>query len=144
MSPIDPSDSRTTYHDFQALTRLRGELGDNPDGALSKTAQQFEAYFLQEMMKSMRKTVEKSDLVENGTVDFYEEMLDKELAMAISKRGGIGLAQTLEAQIQRLKGNASEPAGAVPAGLPLIKPSVSYSVKPAAIKAYELMPKVSP
>lgn len=144
MNQTDPIDSRATYHDFHALTRLRGQVGESPDGALKQTAQQFEAYFLQEMMKSMRKTVEKSDLVEQGSVDFYEEMMDKELAMSMSRRGGIGLAQSLEAQIQRLKGAANNDPTPKDQGLPLNKPDTAHALKPAAAKAYELMSKEQP
>ncbi len=144
MSPIDASDSRTTYHDFHALTRLRGQVNESPDGALKQTAQQFEAYFLQEMMKSMRKTVEKSDLVEQGSVEFYEELMDKELAMSMARRGGIGLAQSLEAQIQRLKGSPGIDRDTQNPGLPLNKPDMAHPLKPAAAKAYELISKEQP
>lgn len=140
---LEISDGLGTYHDFQALTRLRGQVNEKPQGALKQTAQQFEAYFLQEMMKSMRKTVEKSDLVEQGTVEFYEEMMDKEFAMLMAKNGGIGLAKTLEAQIQRLK---ESPAAADVSGkgFPLNRPDTPMSIKPGAAQAYELMRKELP
>ncbi len=142
-SSLDIKDSLGTYHDFQALTRLRGQVNEKPQGALKQTAQQFEAYFIQEMMKSMRKTVEKSDLVEQGTVEFYEEMMDKEFAMLMAKNGGIGLAKTLEAQIQRLKESpvATDPSGK---GFPLNRPETPMSIKPGAAQAYELMRKELP
>jgi Rod binding domain-containing protein len=144
MSQSDPIDGRTTYHDFHALTRLRGQVSESPDGALKQTAQQFEAYFLQEMIKSMRKTVEKSDLVEQGSVEFYEEMMDKELAMTMARRGGIGLAQTLEAQIQRFKAGASSDRDLKDQGLPLNKPDSAHILKPAAARAYDLIRKELP
>jgi flagellar protein FlgJ len=144
MNQTDPIASRATYHDFHALTRLRGQVAESPDGALKQTAQQFEAYFLQEMMKSMRKTIEKSDLIEQGSVEFYEEMMDKELAMSMSRRGGIGLAQSLEAQILRLKGAPNIDLASKDQGLPLNKPDVAHSVKPAAAQAYERMSKEQP
>lgn len=144
MSPSDTIDSRTTYHDFQALTRLRGQVSENPDEALKQTAQQFEAYFLQEMMKSMRKTVEKSDLVEHGSVEFYEELMDKELAMSMARRGGIGLAASMEAQIQRMKGSTQDALDQKGGGLPMNRPDIPHSLKPAAAKAYDLIRKDLP
>lgn len=141
---IDINDSLGTYHDFHALTRLRGQVNEKPQGALKQTAQQFEAYFLQEMMRSMRKTVEKSDLVEQGTVEFYEEMMDKEFAMLMAKNGGIGLAQTLEAQIQRLKAPPSGGNESSGQGYPLNRPDTPMSIKPGAAQAYELMRKELP
>jgi peptidoglycan hydrolase FlgJ len=143
-SSIDLTDSLGTYHDFHALTRLRGQANEKPQGALKQTAQQFEAYFLQEMMKSMRKTVEKSDLVEQGTVEFYEEMMDKEFAMMMAKRGGIGLAKTLEAQIQRLKESPATGNELTGKGFPLNRVETPMSIKPGAAQAYELMRKELP
>ncbi len=140
---LEINDGLGTYHDFQALSRLRGQVNEKPQGALKQTAQQFEAYFLQEMMKSMRKTVEKSDLVEQGTVEFYEEMMDKEFAMLMAKNGGIGLAKTLEAQIQRLKESPAA-ADASGKGFPLNRPDTPMSIKPGAAQAYELMRKELP
>lgn len=86
----------SSYLDFNALAQLRGEAAHDPNKAARKTAEQFESYFLQQMMKEMRATVEKSDLVESNAMDTYQDMMDKEVAQQMVRRGGIGLANMLE------------------------------------------------
>ena len=71
--------SSGSYLDFNALTQLKGDAARDPSKAVRKTAEQFEAYFIQQMMKSMRDTIEKSDLVEGGNMEMYQDLMDKEL-----------------------------------------------------------------
>ena len=98
-----------SYLDFAALTRLKGEAAHDPKKALRASAEQFEAYFIQETMKAMRKTVEKSDLMgSTDHTDTYQDLLDKEIAVQMARRGSIGLAKMLESEMARRE------AGAVP------------------------------
>ena len=98
MSDLTPPSS---YLDFNALTQLRGEARHDPAQAIRKTAEQFESYFLQHMMKEMRATIEKSELVESKSMETYQDMMDKEVAQHMVRRGGIGLADMLEKQMQK-------------------------------------------
>lgn len=93
------STSPRTYLDFEGLAGLRGDAARSPDKAVRTTAEQFEAYFIQQMMKTMRESVEKSDLVDSGHMDMYQDLMDKEVAMQMVRRGGMGLADMLEKQI---------------------------------------------
>jgi flagellar protein FlgJ len=96
----------SSYLDFNALAQLRGEAAHDPNKAARKTAEQFESYFLQQMMKEMRATVEKSDLVESNAMDTYQDMMDKEVAQQMVRRGGIGLANMLEKQMLQQQASA--------------------------------------
>ena len=93
------STSPRSYLDFEGLAGLRGDAARSPDKAVRRTAEQFEAYFIQQMMKTMRESVEKSDLVDSGNMDMYQDLMDKEVAMQMVRRGGMGLADMLEKQI---------------------------------------------
>jgi len=62
---------------------------------MRETAQQFEAMFLQQMMKSMRDASFKSDLVESSGKETFEAMFDKEVSMGMARRNSIGLADLL-------------------------------------------------
>lgn len=146
MNGIDPDLSARSYHDFGALGRLKAEAGQDPSKALKETATQFEAYFLQQMMKSMRDTIDKSDLVERGSVDFYEEMMDKEVAMLMAKRGSLGLSQVVSAQMARSQPSTQDalkqrpeamPLHAAPPALPLHRTETWVMPSPAQ-KAYDL------
>lgn len=142
----DLSTSPNSYLDFGALGRLKGEASRDPTQAVRKTAEQFEAHFLQQMMKSMRDTVEKSDLVESNNMEMYQDLMDKEVAMKMVQRGGIGVANMLEQQMLKqsaavstqdvLKLHPVAPAEA----LPLIKKAEAMPLTGTAVRAYELKP----
>jgi flagellar protein FlgJ len=84
-----------SYLDFDALGRLKGKAAKDGKGAARETAQQFEALFLQMMMKSMRDASFKSDLVESQAKDTFEGMFDKEVSLAMAKKNTLGLADML-------------------------------------------------
>ena len=69
--------------------------------ALRKAAEQFEALFIQEMLKTMRQTVEKDENNTSAHMETYESMLDRELALQMSKRGTVGVADMLVAHLER-------------------------------------------
>lgn len=91
--------SSSTYLDFNALAQLKGDAARDPSKAIRKTAEQFEAYFIQQMMKTMRDSIEKSDLVEGGNMEMYQDLMDKEVSLSMAKRGGMGLADMMERQM---------------------------------------------
>ena len=106
--------SPTSYHDFAALAALKGKAGraGEGDAALRAAAQQFEAMFLQEMMRTMRQATIKSDLLESNAMETYEGMFDKEVAMQMSKRGGMGMADMMVKQMKKhVEGQAAMDAG---------------------------------
>ena len=144
-----------TYLDFQGLASLRGDAARSPDKAARATAEQFEAYFIQQMMKAMRESVEKSDLVDSGHMDMYQDLMDKEVSMQMVRRGGMGLADMLEKQMLQQQQNLAN-AQATAAGMatapaasfmPLQPPAAALPIKsnaPSALPlertgAYELL-----
>lgn len=81
--------------DFQGLGQLRGQAAQDGNKAIRETAQQFESMFIEMMMKSMRESVEKSDLNESAGEDTFQGMFDKEVAHQMAKRGTVGIADML-------------------------------------------------
>ena len=135
-----------TYLDFQGLASLRGDAARSPDKAARATAEQFEAYFIQQMMKAMRESVEKSDLVDSGHMDMYQDLMDKEVSMQMVRRGGMGLADMLEKQMLQQQQNLAN-AQATAAGMatspaanfmPLQPPAVALPLKTTAPSALPL------
>jgi flagellar protein FlgJ len=98
---IDSSTAQTVYNDMGALADLRGRARANPNEAVEEVAQQFEALFIQMMLKSMRDAVEDGGLFGSDQLDTYEQMADQQLALDMSAKGGIGLAEALVAQLSR-------------------------------------------
>lgn len=97
---VDLSVARSSL-DFGAYGALRAKAQRDQGAALKETAQQFEAMFLQMVMKSMRATVTKSDLFNSESMETFEAMYDRELATVMARRGGIGLADMLTAQLAK-------------------------------------------
>lgn len=88
--------SLSSYNDFESLGRLKGAAAQDPKAALRGAAEQFEAHFIQHMLEVMRQTIDKGELTTSNGLEMYEGMMDKEVALQMVKRGGIGLADMLE------------------------------------------------
>ena len=90
-----------SYFDFDGLGQLKGQARQDTKAATRETAQQFEALFIQMMMKSMRDSVVKSDLSENAPLDSYQSMFDKEVSVQLAKRNSMGLADMLVKNLEQ-------------------------------------------
>ena len=90
-------------YDFSGLSELKARAASDAsdDAAIKKSAQQFEAMFLQMMMKSMRATVEKGGLFDSQASETFEQMYDQQIVMAMAERGSTGLAQMVERFIRQ-------------------------------------------
>ena len=64
--------------------------------------QKFESYFLKEMIKAMRRTVDKSDsfIPQSNAEEIFQDMLDDEYAKSSAKGSGIGLAKMMYEQLK--------------------------------------------
>ena len=80
----------------------------NKDKELMEVAKKFEALLIHQMLKAMRQTVNKSELLNSFSMQQYESMMDEEIASEMAKNKGIGLADTLYYQLSRLD-KASNP-----------------------------------
>jgi len=84
-----------------------GEYKDEKE--LRALANQFEAIFVNQLMKSMRATLPKDGMLKSFSVDMYESMFDQEVAGQMSKGKGMGLADVLYTQLSRM--NADKQVG---------------------------------
>lgn len=88
---------------------------DQRKKALKKACQEFESIFTYELLKSMRRTVQKNELFHGGQgEEIYESMLDQEYAKSISSGGSNTLAHLLYQQLSR---NMPTPAPDAATGL---------------------------
>ncbi len=103
--------------DFAGLAALRREARANDPAAIKAAAQQFEALFLQQMLKAMRDATPQDGLFDSDQTRMYQSLLDQQLAQVMATRGnGMGLAAIIEKQMLR---QGAEPQ-AYPDGLPLV------------------------
>ncbi len=88
--------------DVGSLTTLKRQVKSNDPAALKQAAQQFEALFLQMVLKSMRDAVPREGLFDNEQSRMYESLLDQQLSQVLGKKsGGTGLAALIEKQLLR-------------------------------------------
>jgi flagellar protein FlgJ len=90
----------SNYHDFSGLASLRKDANENAEEAIAPVAKQFEALFLQMMLKSMRAGVPEGGLFSDESTKMYEEMLDSQLSVTLAEQGGIGMADSISAQLR--------------------------------------------
>jgi peptidoglycan hydrolase FlgJ len=102
---------------------LRARAAADPRAAIKEAAKQFEAMFMQEVMKSMRQATLASGLLDNAGAQLGTEMLDTQFAAQLSgQRGGLGdlIARQLERQMGGAANSTPTPArtsGASPAAM---------------------------
>ena len=92
--------SEVIFNDIGYLGALRAEASAAPNKALEEVASQFEALFIQQMMKSMRDAIPQGDLMGSEHLDTYQAMADQQMSLNLADEGGIGLARMLVEQMQ--------------------------------------------
>ncbi|WP_108446296.1 flagellar assembly peptidoglycan hydrolase FlgJ [Halomonas denitrificans] len=92
--------------DVQGLERIKHSARQTPGEGLDAAARQFEALFVQMMMKSMRDAVPSSGLLDNRQTEYFQELLDKQWSQGIAE-SGVGLAERLTAQLDGRFGGAT-------------------------------------
>lgn len=78
---------------------LSSDLTTSSDEELLEACKSFEEYFVEQVLKEMKKTVETSD--ENEYTEYFGDMLYEEYAKLMSENGTFGLAQTLYESMKR-------------------------------------------
>jgi flagellar protein FlgJ len=86
--------------DARSLDGLRRDASHDPQQAIRKAAGQFEALFMQQLLKSMRDAMPRSGMFDGPGQDVYVGMLDQQLAQTMSSRPG-GLAEMIAKQLSR-------------------------------------------
>lgn len=86
--------------DFNQFTGLRAAAERNDPAALREVAGQFEALFLQSMLKNMREASLGDPIFGNSDQhELYQGMMDKQLALEMASGKGVGLAEMLVRQL---------------------------------------------
>ncbi|MEC5387370.1 flagellar assembly peptidoglycan hydrolase FlgJ [Uliginosibacterium sp. H3] len=127
--------------DVNALIALKRAAHENTPESIKATAKQFEALFLQMVLKSMRETVPKDGMLDSESTKFYEGLGDQQLAAVLAQRGGVGLAASIERQLLQQAG--LPPADAKPVTGSSLKSLLPSGVMPAAPATPQVSPKVS-
>jgi len=86
--------------DSRGLDDLKRTARDAPDKALKAAATQFEALFMNMILKSMRDGLPKDGMMSSSAGDTYTGMLDQQLSQKLAGKG-TGLADMLVKQLGR-------------------------------------------
>ena len=65
---------------------------------LKAVAEQFEAIFVEQLLKAARQSTLADGLFDNEEVETYRDMLDKEYAKSIATNTSLGIASAIEAK----------------------------------------------
>lgn len=86
------------------IERTSSKLKTEGADTLRQACEDFESVFVAYLLKSMRKTVPKTELMNGGmSNDIYLSMMDDEIARAVAKGPGIGLAAAIYRQLSQAK-----------------------------------------
>lgn len=86
--------------DFAQFTQLRSAADRNDPAVLREVAGQFEALFIQTLMKNMRNAELAEPLFgDSEQHDMYQDMMDQQLSVEMASGRGIGLADMLVRQL---------------------------------------------
>ena len=107
------------YTDFSGLAALKRDAKTDDPAVLRAVAKQYESMFARMMIKSMRDAVGKDPIFGSDEESQYQDMYDDQLSIEMTKGKGLGLADMLVHQLQKLSGqktdatqNAAQAAGA--------------------------------
>lgn len=141
---VAAAESAFIYTDTRGLAGLRQQARQDSPEATREAAKQFEAVFIQMMLKSMRAASpsEDGDIMDSDQTRLYRDLYDQQIALSMAKQGKLGLADTIArqlgaegvnpparptspkivgdplatlTQVERIRSNVAMPAAATPA-----------------------------
>lgn len=101
---IRDATASTSALDNRGLEQLRRELHKPTAKSIHEVARQFEALFVQSMLKSMRAATPGDSLFGGPGLEQYRSLLDQQMALNVSQGRGVGLAAVLERQLMTQSG----------------------------------------
>lgn len=96
IKPGNPTESLAV--DIKSLNALRSSAAQRSPEALKGASKQFEALFLNMVLKSMRDAAPQEGLLESHQTKLFTSMLDQQLSQNMAQRG-VGLADMLVRQL---------------------------------------------
>ncbi|NNL10961.1 MAG: flagellar assembly peptidoglycan hydrolase FlgJ [Pseudomonadales bacterium] len=102
--------SAANYNDLSGLAQIKQLAGVNEGAAYEEIGKQFESLLLHVMLKGMRsanRVFSEGGLLSSNSVEFYENMLDDQLSLALAGNGGMGIAKEFSMQTRSVYGQAA-------------------------------------
>ena len=98
--------------DFDGLAELKAKANRDSIESAREVGNQFEAMFVEMMMKSVRQANEsiKSDLMGSSAVDTFEEMYHNELSQLMANNDAFGISDWLVRHVNNQSTQTSKPS----------------------------------
>ena len=144
---MTPDTNPVAQTDLSRFAGMRAQIGRNPTGALKQVSQEFEAMFVQMMLKSARDAAPSDGMLDSNESRLYQEMFDEQVALGVAKQGSLGVEAMLRRQFAPYLGtDAAAPAATDAAPAPLrTVPALPMWERPlAADPVHELLSQQAP
>jgi flagellar protein FlgJ len=123
---------RQVVTDFNSFIEMKAQAKTDKNNTLTQAAKEFEALFLQNMVKSMRKAndfLSENSPLKSNHINQFQEMLDKQQALEISNNTkGIGLAEMMLQQMDKKNQIFQHQANNHPNGINLPQNSIKTKI----------------
>lgn len=129
--------------DVKDVNELRQSARQNSPESIKAAAQQFEALFMNMVMKSMREATPQEGMFDNEQSRMFTSMLDQQLSQTMASKG-VGLADALFRQLSVNRGNAVSPSEDIPLMETMALPSRSTTRMPLPAAQPMLAPMLAP
>lgn len=116
------SRNQDAFFDVNSLNKVKQKGRSDEPAALKEVARQFEAIFVQQMLKSMRAANEvfgKDNFTNSSEMQFHQQFYDQQMSLELTRGQGLGLADALYQQMQKSYGKDTQEAAGELADLPL-------------------------
>jgi len=122
----------SAYTDISRFTAMRADARRDGDAAFATVAKEFEALFIQLMLKAARDASVEGGLFNSSELKTYREMFDSQVSLAMAEQGGLGFEAVLRNQLN------IEPAVEADSELRLPQPTHFPTPLPARIASGDL------
>jgi peptidoglycan hydrolase FlgJ len=124
---VTPLNTSTNFAlDLKGVNELRQAARENSPEALKATAKQFEALFMNMVLKSMRDATPQDGMFDSQQSKMYTSMLDQQVSQSLASRG-VGLAEVLIRQLSTVVNTPNQ--------APVDMPAQSLNFAPASTEA---------
>jgi len=120
LSIINQSSNPSIYTDINSLNGIRQQAQVDAPAAIKAAAKEFEAFFMNMMLKSMRQASEvlgEDSIFNSNEEKMFIGMLDEQMSVELSQKGNLGIADLMTKSIlgnryqsdQNFKSNLADP-----------------------------------
>lgn len=118
----------SNYTDFQGLAQLKAAAKTQSPQARQAAAKQFEAVFIEMMLKAMRAATPQHGLMDSSQTRLYQGLYDHQIAIDLAGHNALGLSKLID---RSLGGKPVTPSTATPRAISTV-PSAPSAHSPAS------------